>query len=224
MSDERWWWGFSYNRTSLKKLMALVLLLRRPLLSLLLLLLSSSKHSLDDITKLGQDHFPGSLLSSQPPIMVGLATTLGLPLLLGAISWSHMGIVGPGPASAAAVVVRQEDSGAAAGIDEGTVPVRASPGCAQKTPVQLDTTLNVTLGDRRYLLYFPVNYKPDVPAPLVLSYHGGTRVAEFQQALDLLTTTYFNQDHIIVYPNGINVGPHPHISKLNVNPQADGLT
>lgn len=83
---------------------------------------------------------------------------------------------------------------------------RPSSGCTIDNPVALDTTLNVTLGSRRYLLYFPVNYRPEKPAPLVLSYHGGTRTAETQQALDLLTTTYFNEDYIVVYPNGNNVG------------------
>lgn len=61
------------------------------------------------------------------------------------------------------------------------------------------------MDDRRYLLWFPANYKPTTPAPVVLSYHGGTRVAEEQQRLDLLSTSYFNQEYIVVYPNGINV-------------------
>ncbi|CAN8097211.1 unnamed protein product [Discula destructiva] len=82
--------------------------------------------------------------------------------------------------------------------------IRPSPGCTTNNPVALDSTLNITLGDRRYLVYFPVNYEPDTPAPLVLSYHGGTRTAETQQALDLLSTTYFNEDYITVYPNGNN--------------------
>lgn len=79
--------------------------------------------------------------------------------------------------------------------------VSPSPGCSMNNRVTVDTTLNVTLGTRRYLLYFPANYQPDKPAPLVLSYHGGRRTAEEQQALDLLSTTYFNEDYIVVYPN-----------------------
>lgn len=81
----------------------------------------------------------------------------------------------------------------------------ASAGCSAANSVTVNTILNITLGDRRYLLYFPVNYQPDEPAPVVLSYHGGTRTAESQLALDLLTTTYFNTEYIVVYPNGINV-------------------
>lgn len=123
--------------------------------------------------------------------MAGLAI-LAVPLIMRAVS--HMS--GSGDIARAAP---------AALVDAGNVGSSASPGCTIDNPVALDSTLNVTLGDRRYLLYFPINYKPDQPAPLVLSYHGGTRTAETQQALDLLSTTFFNQDYIVVYPNGINV-------------------
>lgn len=160
-------------------------------------LLSLSK--LHDHTKVVVVCVSCELISYQPPgtlIMAGLAV-LAMPLIMRAVSHmtggSSMGI---GAASAAAVAPQ---------VDVADVAVKASHGCSRDSQVQIDTTLNVTLGDRRYLLYFPVNYQPDKPAPLVLSYHGGTRTAETQQALDLLTTTYFNQDYIVVYPNGINV-------------------
>lgn len=93
----------------------------------------------------------------------------------------------------------------AAAVDMADVALGASPGCTIDNAPQVDTTMNINIGDRRYLLYFPVNYEPNKPAPLVLSYHGGTRTAENQQALDLLTTTYFNREYIVVYPNGIGV-------------------
>lgn len=128
-------------------------------------------------------------------IMAGLVV-LAVPLIVRAVSHMTGGSMGIGAANAAAVAPQ---------VDMGDVAVNASPGCSVDNQVQIDTTLNVTLGDRRYLLYFPMNYQPDKPAPLVLSYHGGTRTAESQQALDLLTTTYFNQDYVVVYPNGVNV-------------------
>lgn len=81
----------------------------------------------------------------------------------------------------------------------------ASAGCSSARNVSTGTTQEVTLGDRSYRLYFPVNYQPNKPAPLVLSYHGGSRTAQRQEQLDLLTTTYFNTDHIVVYPQGIDV-------------------
>lgn len=97
----------------------------------------------------------------------------------------------------------------AAAVARQDIAVGASAGCSQDwldwTAPEPDSTTDVHIGDRRYLLYIPVNYDPGTPAPLILSYHGGTRTAESQQALDLLSTTYFNEDHIVVYPNGINV-------------------
>ncbi|KAJ0116507.1 hypothetical protein J7T55_007487 [Diaporthe amygdali] len=79
-----------------------------------------------------------------------------------------------------------------------------SAGCSTNQEVALEQTYNVQMGDRRYLLWFPINYEPNKPAPLVLSYHGGTRIAEEQQRLDLLSTAYFNKEYIMVYPNGVN--------------------
>ncbi|KAI3399846.1 hypothetical protein diail_5356 [Diaporthe ilicicola] len=84
------------------------------------------------------------------------------------------------------------------------VAARPSAGCSTSHEVSLEQTYNVQLNDRRYLLWFPVSYKPTTPAPLVLSYHGGTRTAEEQQRLDLLSTAYFNKEYIMVYPNGVN--------------------
>lgn len=68
-----------------------------------------------------------------------------------------------------------------------------------------DETTNVTLGDRWYLLYLPEDYTSSTPAPLILSYHGGNRNAAEQQDLDLLSTPYFNENYVVVYPNGIDV-------------------
>ncbi|KAJ9136763.1 Feruloyl esterase B [Pleurostoma richardsiae] len=80
-----------------------------------------------------------------------------------------------------------------------------SAGCQRKQRLNtVGKTLNVTLGDRRYLLYVPPTYSSAIPAPVVLSFHGGTRTAEDQKALDLLTTPDFNKGHIIIYPNGLN--------------------
>lgn len=85
------------------------------------------------------------------------------------------------------------------------VAAASSAGCAQAKTVKVGQTTNVTLDGRWYLLYFPVQYKPTSPAPLILSYHGGNRNASEQQSLDLLSTPFFNEDYIVVYPNGIDV-------------------
>jgi poly(3-hydroxybutyrate) depolymerase len=39
-----------------------------------------------------------------------------------------------------------------------------------------------------------------------VSFHGGGQTAALQSALDLLTTPYFNTDHILVYPQALQSG------------------
>lgn len=149
-------------------------------------------HEADDIVcvpvELANYQLPGTV------VMTGLFI-LGISLLMQAIPYITAG------------AIAVDDSASDAAVSMATVTPNPSPGCStdNSNGVQIDTTLNVNIGDRRYLLYLPVNYEPDRPAPLVLSYHGGTRTAETQQGLDLLTTTYFNRDYIVVYPNGIGV-------------------
>lgn len=92
------------------------------------------------------------------------------------------------------------------GLGANRVVAESSAGCESAQIVDVGQTFNVTLDDRWYLLYFPENYEPTSPAPVILSYHGGNRNASEQQALDLLSTSYFNGDYIVVYPNGVDVG------------------
>lgn len=83
-----------------------------------------------------------------------------------------------------------------------------SPGCANATDgskVKTDSMSNIKLGNREYLLYVPTKYEATVPAPLILSYHGGSRDADFQAALDLFNSTFFNKDYLVAYPNSVNV-------------------
>lgn len=127
---------------------------------------------------------------------------LGIDLLLWAFGFMAVGGSGARGAHANAA----STAGANAAVARRGFPVGASFGCSLDWHVpRPDSFLNVDLGDRRYLLYIPVNYDTARPAPLILSFHGGTRTAETQQALDLLSTTYFNQDYIVVYPNGVDV-------------------
>lgn len=85
------------------------------------------------------------------------------------------------------------------------VAAASSAGCTRNQTVKVGQTTNVTSDGRWYLLYFPEQYNPTSPAPLVLSYHGGNRNASEQQSLDLLSTPFFNEGYIVVYPNGIDV-------------------
>lgn len=87
----------------------------------------------------------------------------------------------------------------------------ASPGCANATDasdVKTDSMSNVDLGNREYLLYVPTKYKPTVPAPLILSYHGGSRDAAHQAALDQFNSTFFNKDYLVAYPNSVDVSQY----------------
>ena len=77
------------------------------------------------------------------------------------------------------------------------------------TPTGITTgkLVNDTLpSGRSYLLFIPTSYVSRTsPAPLILSYHGGNRNASQQAALDLLTSTFFNTEYVVAYPQGINV-------------------
>lgn len=81
----------------------------------------------------------------------------------------------------------------------------ASAGCSLSLNVSIGTSQVFEFGSRTNRLYLPVNYQPGTPSPLVLSYHGGTRTPQWQEELDLLNTTYFNKDYIVVYPQGLDV-------------------
>ncbi|KAK2751241.1 ferulic acid esterase [Colletotrichum kahawae] len=59
--------------------------------------------------------------------------------------------------------------------------------------------------DRDYLLFIPPKYSKTSPNPIIFSYHGGTKTPEEQRDLDLLETSYFNKDHIVVYLRGYEV-------------------
>ncbi|KAL3419852.1 hypothetical protein PVAG01_08350 [Phlyctema vagabunda] len=57
---------------------------------------------------------------------------------------------------------------------------------------------------RSYLVSIPECYYSQLAAPVILSYHGGSRDAEYQRDLDQFTNPDFNQFAIVVYPQGIN--------------------
>lgn len=90
----------------------------------------------------------------------------------------------------------------------------ASAGCGQ-TPSLTSGFLNdnqtaVTVSDsdstsRRYRVFLPDSYDPNTPTPVILSYHGANRQIEQQVALDEFTTSFFNQNYIVVYLQGLSV-------------------
>jgi hypothetical protein len=59
---------------------------------------------------------------------------------------------------------------------------------------------------RSYLLFIPKNYDADkTDRSIIFSFHGGGRDAPLQKDLDRLTDSYFNEDAIVVYPQGEGV-------------------
>ncbi|KHN97303.1 uncharacterized protein MAM_04900 [Metarhizium album ARSEF 1941] len=68
------------------------------------------------------------------------------------------------------------------------------------------STIHITSGGRRrsFLLSIPSTYHPEIPASVILSYHGGGRHAEDQLKLDQLTNPEFNSAAFVIYPQGIH--------------------
>ncbi|TGJ87106.1 hypothetical protein E0Z10_g1702 [Xylaria hypoxylon] len=85
--------------------------------------------------------------------------------------------------------------------------VRSASGCGEEPGIALNTRITATLpSGRTYLFWVPPNYNPENATPLIFSFHGGTRTPESQADLDLLTTPFFNSDHIVVYPSSGEYG------------------
>lgn len=98
-----------------------------------------------------------------------------------------------------------------------TVATAPSAGCANATAdVKQDSMSKVDLGNREYLLYVPSSYKPTVPAPLILSYHGGSRDAQHQAALDQFNLTFFNKNFLVAYPDSVDVSFNAVLSQRTV--------
>lgn len=62
--------------------------------------------------------------------------------------------------------------------------------------------------ERSFLLWVSPKYNSKSPAPVILSYHGGTKNAHDQLELDGFTKANANTASIVVYPQGINVSCH----------------
>ena len=89
--------------------------------------------------------------------------------------------------------------------------VPALTGCGKALPSGQSPSSfhNVTIwsGDfeRRFVVFIPPAYDTQSPSQLILSFHGGTKTAEKQIDLDRLTSSEFNTQSIVVYPQGYNV-------------------
>ncbi|KAM3087054.1 hypothetical protein ACMFMG_001164 [Clarireedia jacksonii] len=74
------------------------------------------------------------------------------------------------------------------------------------TPIGQPQNISITSSNvlRSYLLVIPPLYTAQASTPVIFSFHGGNRNASEQLELDQLTSTFFNNNSIVVYPQGIN--------------------
>jgi poly(3-hydroxybutyrate) depolymerase len=88
------------------------------------------------------------------------------------------------------------------------LPTLAESACSSGSPpASKSTRHNVTLsGGRTYMYFLPAKYDQSKPNPLILSFHGASRTADWQADLDRLTDPYFNKDHVVVYPQALQYG------------------
>jgi poly(3-hydroxybutyrate) depolymerase len=109
------------------------------------------------------------------------------------------------------VTVLCASTGGALSIPPTNLASRGLASCGKPLPLgqSIGHVSNVTISsggnERNFLVSIPPSYSKDVPTPLMLSYHGGTKTSIQQLQLDDLTDPEFNPFAIVVYPQGINV-------------------
>jgi poly(3-hydroxybutyrate) depolymerase len=82
--------------------------------------------------------------------------------------------------------------------------------CGRPTPggQRPGTHQEATINNRSYLIFLPSNYgdgHSGLFRPLILSFHGGGMTPIQQLNLDNFTSPDFNQNAVVVYPEGENV-------------------
>ncbi|KAK8114344.1 uncharacterized protein PG998_001168 [Apiospora kogelbergensis] len=94
-----------------------------------------------------------------------------------------------------------------------TVATASSSGCGVAPPIPLGQRHNATLSsadlainNRTFMYWLPPNYNPAKPNPLILSFHGGGVNGDRQADQDSFADPFFNQDHVVVYPQGLVAG------------------
>lgn len=84
----------------------------------------------------------------------------------------------------------------------------SSPGCGQPPLVQPGNWQDgKTPEGREYRIWVPNNYDQQIPAPVILSYHGASSNINKRIKEDRLSDTKFNKDHIVVYLQGVRREP-----------------
>jgi len=101
-------------------------------------------------------------------------------------------------------------SAAAAALDSKS---NSDNGCQKPLPsgVKLDQSVDLTLNStsgvspRRYRLHIPPSYESNTQVPLILSFHGRGKNAEYQEALSQFSNASYGFDGIVAYPEGVPV-------------------
>jgi poly(3-hydroxybutyrate) depolymerase len=77
-------------------------------------------------------------------------------------------------------------------------------GCNADLPdgVHAGKSVNRTLGDRKYRLHLPEGYDGSKQLPLILSFHGRTQDAKYQEKLSQFSNASYGFEGIAVYPEG----------------------
>lgn len=91
-------------------------------------------------------------------------------------------------------------------------PATTANGCSKALPdgQEPGNVYKVTIPsgddpDRYVLISVPPRYSAGSKTSAILSFHGGRKTAQDQLDLDLLTSTNFNSDKFVIYPQGIDV-------------------
>jgi len=105
--------------------------------------------------------------------------------------------------SALATVLSADDS---SGCDK-LLPDGVLPG--ESTSLTIDSKSGVT--PRGYRLHIPTSYEKNTPIPLILSFHGRGKTAEYQEALSQFSNTSYGFEGIAVYPEGVPVRDYTEI-------------
>lgn len=70
---------------------------------------------------------------------------------------------------------------------------------------QIDSKSTGPTTQRDYRLHVPESYDKDVAVPLIFSFHGRTRTAEYQESISQFSNSSFGFEGISVYPQGLKV-------------------
>ncbi|EMD67845.1 hypothetical protein GGP41_007499 [Bipolaris sorokiniana] len=94
----------------------------------------------------------------------------------------------------ATVLVADNSNGCDKPLPDGVLP-------GESTGLTINSESGVT--PRGYRLHIPTSYEKNTPSPLILSFHGRGKTAEYQEALSQFSNTSYGFEGIAVYPEGV---------------------